>query len=263
MSKVYPLFSGSRGNCYCITSGSSSILIDVGRSARQIEQSLKDNNIDIHTIKGVFITHEHTDHMKGVRVLASKYGFPVYATQGTLTELDKIHQLVPDKFESHIITDGTEVAGMTVKTFKTSHDCCESVGYTVETSNNRKVTLVTDTGCITPEIRQSLSGSDVVIIESNHDVNMLLNGRYPYSLKRRILSNYGHISNDTCSQLLPELVKEGTSRIVLAHLSKENNLPQLALQSARCSLQKENMKENIDYTLTVAKEIGDGSYIVF
>lgn len=263
MAKIYPLFSGSKGNCYCITSGNSSILIDAGRSARQLEQALKDNNIALSSIKGIFVTHEHTDHIKGVRVLASKYGFAVYATDGTLTELDKSHELVPEKFRSHVIREGAEVANMTVRPFRTSHDCKESVGYTIETSNSRKVAVVTDTGCITQEIHQALTGCDVVVIESNHDVNMLLNGRYPYYLKRRILSPYGHISNDTCSSLLPELVRKGTTRIILAHLSKENNVPQLALQSARCTLQKESMRENFDYTLTVAKEVGDGSCVVF
>ena len=123
--------------------------------------------------------------------------------------------------------------------------------------------MLTDTGCITQEILHALKGCDVAVIESNHDVNMLLNGKYPYPLKRRILSNYGHISNDTCSSLLPTLVSSGTTRIVLAHLSKENNMPQLALQSARCTLQKADMKENFDYTLTFAKESGNSECIVF
>ena len=263
MAKVYPLFSGSKGNCYCITSGERSILIDVGRSAKQIEASLKDNNIDPDSIEGIFITHEHTDHIKGVRVFASKYGIDVFATDGTLSEMENSQQLAPEKFRSRVIGDGAEVAGMTIRPFRTSHDCRESVGYTVETANSRKVALVTDTGCITEEIRQALTGCDVAVIESNHDVNMLLNGRYPYPLKRRILSQYGHISNDTCSALLPKLVKEGTSRIILAHLSKENNFPQLALQSARCTLGKESLKENVDYLLTVAHEVSNGSYVVF
>ena len=263
MPKLYPLFSGSKGNCYCVTYGEKSILIDVGKSAKQIEQAFKDHSLDICSVQGIFITHEHTDHIKGVRVLASKYGFDVYATDGTLNEMDKTHQLVPEKFRSHTIGDGKDIGGMTVKPFRTSHDCAESVGYIVETVGNRTVAVLTDTGCITQEMLHALKGCDVAVIESNHDVNMLLNGKYPYSLKRRILSNYGHISNDTCSSLLPTLVNSGTTRIVLAHLSKENNMPQLALQSARCTLQKADMKENFDYTLTFAKESGNSECIVF
>lgn len=263
MAKVYPLFSGSKGNCYYVTTGGKGILIDAGRTAKQIEKALADNQLDPKSIEGIFVTHEHSDHIKGVRVFASRYGINVYATEGTLQEMDKGNHLTPEKFSSYIINGGACVAGMTVKPFATSHDCAESVGYVIETPDNRKLAIATDTGCITDEVRNALTGSDVVIIESNHDVNMLLNGIYPYMLKRRILSNNGHLSNETCSEILPELVRSGSTRFLLAHLSQENNMPHIALESARCALSQRGMKENSDYTISVAKEVTDGSCIIF
>ena len=263
MAKIYPLFSGSKGNSYYITSSGRGILIDAGRSARQIEKALSDNSIDPKSIEGIFVTHEHSEHIRGVRVLASKYGINVYATQGTLQSMEMSGNLSPEKFSSYIINSGAEAAGMRIKPFRISHDCAEGVGYTVETSDGRKVALATDTGLITEEIKYAVKGSDVIVIESNHDVNMLLNGSYPYILKRRILSSKGHLSNESCSEFLPELVRSGATRFLLAHLSRENNMPQIALQSARCVLSGYNMKENLDYTINAAKEITDGSCIIF
>ena len=263
MAKIYPLFSGSKGNSYYITSSGRGILIDAGRSAKQIEKALSDNSIDPRGIEGIFITHEHSDHIKGVRVLASKYGINVYATEGTLRSMETSGDLSPEKFSSYIINSGAETAGMRIKPFRISHDCAEGVGYTVETSDGRKIAVATDTGFITQEIKSAVKGSDVIVIESNHDVNMLLNGGYPYILKRRILSNKGHLSNESCSEFLPELVRNGATRFLLAHLSKENNMPQIALQSARCVLSEHHMKENSDYTIDTAKETTDGSCIIF
>lgn len=263
MARLYPLFSGSKGNCYYLTSGGKGILIDAGRSAKQIENAMKDNELDIKDVCGIFITHEHSDHISGLRVLASRYSINVYSSKGTLDYLNNAG-ILTDKYNSYVIgTAGVETAGMLVKSFRTSHDCCESVGYSVETPDGRKFAIATDTGCLTDEIINSINGCDVVAIESNHDVNMLLNGVYPYPLKRRILSDVGHLSNETCSGILPRLVKSGTTRFVLAHLSRENNMPRIAQQSALCSLQENGMKQNIDFTLDIAKEVTMGESIVF
>ena len=155
MAKIYPLFSGSKGNSYYITSSGRGILIDAGRSARQIEKALSDNSIDPKSIEGICVTHEHSDHIRGVRVLASKYGINVYATQGTLQSMEMSGNLSPEKFSSYIINSGAEAAGMRIKPFRISHDCAEGVGYTVETSDGRKVALATDTGLITEEIKHA------------------------------------------------------------------------------------------------------------
>ena len=263
MSRVYPLFSGSKGNCYYVTAGGKGILIDAGRTAKQIEKALSDNSIDVKNIEGIFVTHEHIDHIKGVRVLASRYGINVYATRGTLEQMDAQGHLAPEKFNSYIINKGAEAAGIKVTSFVTSHDCAESVGYVAEMPDGRKFAVATDTGCVTPEMERALLGCDVVAIESNHDVNMLLNGVYPYMLKRRILSDSGHLSNEVCSGLLPRLVRKGSTRLLLAHLSEENNMPHIALESARCTLSQCGMKENDDYTLEAAHTVTDGSCIIF
>lgn len=263
MSRLYPLFSGSKGNCYYIGSGGTGILIDMGRSAKQIENALKDNDIDIRGIQGIFITHEHTDHVSGLRVFASRYGVNVYGSAGTLESLDN-SGILTQKFNSYVIGDGgVETSNMKVQAFRTSHDCSESVGYAVTLGDGRRVAIATDTGVLSDDMVSAISGSDVVVLESNHDVNMLLNGMYPYVLKRRILSDKGHLSNETCSQILPRLVASGSTRFVLAHLSDENNMPRIAKQSAICALQENNMKQDFDYTLMVAKPVTDGSSIVF
>lgn len=263
MARLYPLFSGSKGNCYYLTCSGKGILIDAGRSAKQIETAMKNNDLDIKDVCGIFITHEHSDHINGLRVLASRYGINVYSSQGTLEYLDKAG-ILTNKYNSYVLgSRGAETAGMLIKSFRTSHDCCESVGYTVETPDSRKFAIVTDTGRLTDEIISSIKGCDVIVIESNHDVNMLLNGVYPYQLKRRILSDFGHLSNEACSGVLPQLVEGGTTRFVLAHLSGENNMPHIAKQSALCALQERGMKQNLDFTLDIAKEVNTGESIVF
>lgn len=263
MARVYPLFSGSKGNCYYIGSGGKGILLDAGRSAKQIELALHQNELDIKSVEGIFITHEHTDHVSGLRVLASRYGINVYGSQGTLEALDNAG-ILNEKYKSYVIgSGGVETAGMHISRFNTSHDCSESVGYTVKADDDSSLSLVTDTGCVTPEMMQNIEKSNVVVIESNHDVNMLLNGGYPYMLKRRILSDKGHLSNECCAGLLPRLVKGGSTRFLLAHLSQENNMPTIAMQSALCVLEQQGMKRNMDFTLDVARAETDGSSIVF
>lgn len=263
MARLYPLFSGSKGNCYYISQQDKGILVDAGRNAKQIELALQKNELNAKSIQGIFITHEHSDHVSGLRVFASRYGINVYSSKGTLEALDN-KGFLTEKFKSYIIGDGgVETAGMHIARFTTSHDCSESVGYIIETSDGSKVSIATDTGCVTPEMQVAVEQSKVVVLESNHDVNMLLNGEYPYMLKRRILSDKGHLSNETCSQMLPGLVKRGATRFLLAHLSQENNMPYIALQSALCALEEQGMQRNIDFTLDVAKSETDGKSIIF
>lgn len=262
MAKICPLFSGSRGNSYYIGGGGSGILIDAGRSAKQIEKALLQNQIDIGSIRAVFITHEHTDHIQGLRVFASRYNLKVYASQGTLCELKQMG-VINEKLQcAEINGSGIGIDNMFIRPFATSHDCAESVGYTVSFSTGAKVAIATDTGMVTDDMQGAVMGCDAVIIESNHDVGMLMNGSYPYVLKRRILSNSGHLSNYTCSRLLPELVKSGTTRFILAHLSGENNMPLLAKNSALCELNQNGMRDNKDFTLMVAPPETMGESVV-
>ncbi len=261
MPRLYPLFSGSSGNCYYIGSAESGILIDAGRSAKQIENALSDNGLSIKNVKSIFVTHEHTDHVQGLRVLSTRHKLKVYASGGTIEALRE-KELINDKVDIAPITlGGMETDDMKIKPFRISHDCAEGFGYVVETSDGRKTAFATDTGYITDSMSEALWGCDTVVIESNHDVRMLENGDYPYILKKRILSDIGHLSNDTCAEKLVGLVKSGTTRFVLAHLSRENNIPYLAKQTAICALTENKMKQNIDFMLTVAAEKDNAAMI--
>lgn len=262
MARICPLFSGSKGNSYYISSGGNGILIDAGRSAKQLEQALSANSIDISSIRAIFVTHEHSDHIQGLRVFSSRHKIRVYASAQTLAALERLGAVNERVDSREIGFKGVAIDNMLIKPFSTSHDCEGSVGYTVTTSDGAKISLATDTGVITDEIYQSIAGSDAVIIESNHDVGMLMNGGYPYQLKRRILSEQGHLSNDACSELLPELVESGTTRFILAHLSRENNMPMIAENSAVYELACKQMKRNKDFTLMVAPPETRGETVV-
>lgn len=252
MAIICPLFSSSKGNCTYIGSANEGILIDVGRSARQIERALISNNIDVYSIKAIFITHEHIDHIQGLKVIASRYHIKVFASEGTMKSLVK-KEVINGKFETEVMTEkGISVGGMFVKTFRTPHDSNESVGYVVYTSDGKKAVVATDIGYMTDAIRESINGADAVLIESNHDVGMLQNGSYPYYLKKRIMSNIGHLSNDACAKELPDFIRKGTKKFILAHLSQENNMPELALQTSICQLSSNNMTNGKDFQIIVA-----------
>ncbi len=262
LAKLVPLFSGSQGNSYYLACGGKGILIDAGRSAKQLTQALSDNNIDIKSIQGIFVTHEHIDHVKGVRVFANKYQIGVYSSKGTYEAMQSANY-IDDRTSCHVLgSGGVDLDTMHVDIFRTSHDCAESVGFKV-TLNDTKFALATDLGYISEDVVNALLGCDTVVIESNHDVRMLQTGPYPYPLKRRILSDCGHLSNETCADFLPELVKSGTTRFILAHLSRENNMPQIAYAESVNNLLANHMEINSDYTLMVAPVETDGSSVVF
>ncbi len=262
MAKLVPLFSGSQGNSYYLGCGGQGILIDVGRSAKQTIQALNSNNVDVSSIKAIFVTHEHSDHVKGVRVFANKFKLPVYSTQGTYYEMLS-EKYIDEKTDCRIIgSEGVDLDGMHIDAFSISHDCAEGCGYRVDMGASC-FALATDLGYISSGVQNALKGCDAVVIESNHDVNMLQLGPYPYVLKRRILSPKGHISNADCAALLPSLVKSGTKRFLLAHLSKENNMPEIAYRESLNELTAMGMSENVDFTLDVAPVVTNGKSIIF
>lgn len=251
MARFCSLFSGSSGNSMAIGCGGKYILIDAGRSAKKIKERLVQENIDPQDICAVFITHEHTDHISGVRVLASSLKIPVFATEGTAEYMENNGHT--KNVDLHIMPSGGIDAGeMEITNFPTSHDAAQSCGYLVNCCDGRKIAIATDTGVITPEIHAALEGADLVYLESNHDVSMLYAGSYPYHLKKRIASDKGHLSNEACSAELPALARNGTTRFVLGHLSAENNMPLLARQSAVLELSKYGIREGTDYLLSVA-----------
>lgn len=252
MAKLCPLFSGSSGNSFYIGASGSGILVDAGRSAKQLEQAMRANGLEFSGVQAIFVTHEHSDHIQGLRVLASRYQIPVFSSRGTLEALEEMGVL-NGKFPADVVDEaGVCVAGMRITAFHTSHDSRESVGYVIHTGDDRRVVVATDLGYMSTTVFDAICGCDVAVVESNHDVGMLQNGGYPYYLKRRILSQRGHLSNEACAGELPAFAQSGTKRFVLAHLSRENNIPELAYQTALCSLNACGMVEGLDFELMVA-----------
>lgn len=253
MMRVCPLFSGSSGNSYYIEfSNKNGILVDAGRSTKQLENMLRRNNISICNISSVFITHEHSDHVSALKVLIKKYNLKLYTSKETLDALIK-KDLISEKTSFSILDKrNTDLGFVSVEAFSISHDCCGGFGYVFTDITGEKVAVCTDLGYISDEVRNSLKGCHTVLLESNHDVMMLENGKYPYYLKRRILSEKGHLSNETSAKFLPFLVNNGTKNILLSHLSSNNNIPELALQTCKYYLNKEGVSVGKDVFLNIA-----------
>lgn len=252
MARFSSLFSSSSGNCSYIGSAKCGILIDAGVSAKQINLKLDCIGVNPVDIGAIFVTHEHSDHVRGLRVFASKHRIPVYATPGTVDALID-SGVANGSFEINPVdSNGIEVNGQFILPFRTSHDSAQSCGFVVTTTDDRKIAVATDTGYITEETKVAVKGCDLILAESNHDIGMVRNGIYPYVLKRRILSDVGHLSNIDCSNFVTDLVQNGTTRVVLGHLSKENNIPELAFQTSKSALDCAGAVQFKDYILTVA-----------
>lgn len=254
MARFCTLCSSSSGNSTYIGTGGGGILIDAGTNAKRLVMAMESVNIVPESIRGIFITHEHNDHIGALRVFANKYKVPVFASKGTLESLDRAGHLKGD-FESFVMSpDGVEVYGMEIKSFRTSHDSAESCGYTVTMPDERRISVVTDTGVITRDTVDKVTGSDLILLESNHDKNMLNSGPYPYYLKQRILSSEGHLSNDDCAKAACHFINTGTTRLVLGHLSRENNTPYKAFEKTNLALGEMGAVAGIDYELQIAPE---------
>lgn len=262
MAKLIPLFSGSKGNSYYIGSASGGVLIDAGRSCKQIMTALAENNIDINRIHAVFITHEHSDHCSGLRVLLKRTNLKVYATEGTMNELIRNNCVEPTA-HTEVLTSPVAVGDMLVEYFPTMHDTPQPCCYKVTTADDRCAMIATDLGVVTDTVRDAFYGTDALVLESNHDVNMLRSGIYPYYLQQRILSDRGHLSNVSCANELPDIIKNGTMRIMLGHLSQENNRPAIAEKESLENLTKLGFKRDYDYTLDIAPVEYNGKVILF
>ena len=251
MAKIVPLFSSSKGNSYYIQGNRTAILVDAGRNYKQLEAAMTLNGLSLRDVRAVFVTHEHTDHISALKVLLKRHDIPLYATRGTLNELVRGDK-VPASARLNVIEDVIETADFRIERVETSHDAAESCGYCIETPDGRRVSIVTDTGYLTDSARAAIVRSHLAVVESNHDLNMLKNGPYPYILKKRILSDNGHLSNVSCAEALPSFVEAGLTRIILGHLSEENNLPSIAVSEAIRSLNAAGMVIDNDYILDVA-----------
>jgi phosphoribosyl 1,2-cyclic phosphodiesterase len=258
--KIGSLFSGSSGNSFYISNSRGIILIDIGRSAKQIENSLKANDLNPSDVHSIFITHEHLDHVSGLRVFIKKYSPKIYGSLGTINELlskNIINQC--DNYHEINVNFGIDLEDIFVKSFRISHDCAEGFGYTIEFKNS-KIAFCSDLGYISENVFNAILGSNIVFLESNHSIDMLKNGSYPVFLKERILSHKGHLSNGACAGILPDLFRRGTTRFVLCHLSSENNTPEIAYQTSLKSLQNHGLIENKDFEIRVAPKESMGKF---
>ncbi len=250
MARVYPLFSSSSGNSCFIGSPSGGILIDAGLNCKRLTAALAQNEISADAVKAIFITHDHSDHISSLKVFTKAHKVPVYAAPKTMDWLIK---------NGHISStgEGCEVGqeciidDYSVTSFHTPHDAVESVGYKIITPDGKKMCVCTDLGHITDDVHSCLNGSDLVLLESNYDERMLRTGSYPYYLKQRIASANGHLSNINSAKEVRQLIESGTTRIILGHLSRENNTPQIAENTLMRELGAD-VSRNKDYLLYIA-----------
>jgi len=254
MAKLFPLFSGSGGNAAYIGGTNGGVLIDTGVSAKRLTAALCEIGVDPRRVGAVFVTHEHNDHVAGLRVFCERNHIPVFATAGTLQALEDGGRHLTAKMQAGIMPkSGVEACGILVRAHAVPHDCADACCYTCEDENGEKFAVATDMGHLNNEAQEALLGCGNVLLESNHEVMMLQNGPYPYWLKRRILSDRGHLSNAACAEFLPKLLRRGTARFFLAHLSRENNTPELAYACAKAAFDEAGARAGIDYELTVCR----------
>lgn len=231
------LASGSSGNAIFVESDEHQFLIDAGLSGKKLESLFSQVNRSMTNLDGIFVTHEHSDHIKGLGVVARKYGVPIYANEKTWKAMDGLIGKVPlDQRFTFDMETVKSFGGMDIESFGVSHDAVDPMFYTFR-HEDRKLSIITDTGYVSDRMKGIIQASDAYVFESNHDVGMLQMGRYPWSVKRRILSDVGHVSNEDAAVAMSEVVAEKETRIYLAHLSKDNNMKDLARMSVSQTLE--------------------------
>lgn len=249
MVKIFPLYSGSGGNCTLVQSDNANLLVDVGLGCRATLSALKMYNLSLSDITAIVVTHEHSDHIGGISSFVSHSPVPVYAPKA-------IADLVAKRAtccDVSGIADVTEIADLRVERYECSHDAAACYGYRFSDGTN-SVATVTDTGCVTTGLVDFLAPCDRIQLESNHDVDMLKSGPYPYPLKRRILSDFGHLSNDQATQVLSDLVGSNVKSVILAHLSEHNNTAELAFNNVLNMYADKGLVEGRDISVYVAKQ---------
>lgn len=249
MVKIFPLYSGSGGNCTLVQSDNANLLVDVGLGCRATLSALKMYNLSLSDITAIVVTHEHSDHIGGISSFVSHSPVPVYAP-GAIADLVAKRATCCDVTG---IADVTEIADLRIERYECSHDAAACYGYRFSDGTN-SVATVTDTGCVTTGLVDFLAPCDRIQLESNHDVDMLKSGPYPYPLKRRILSDFGHLSNDQATQVLSDLVGSNVKSVILAHLSEHNNTAELAFNNVVNMYADKGLVEGRDISVYVAKQ---------
>ncbi|MBR6751408.1 MAG: MBL fold metallo-hydrolase [Clostridia bacterium] len=250
--EVQVLGSGSKGNTTLIKNGDTKILLDCGLNVRVIIERLKAVGITLNEISAVCITHEHTDHIASASELGDAYNIPVYANKLTAQAI-KRRVGVKNVIEYGTPTDSFGIGSIDITPFAISHDAVCPVGYKFM-DRDSSFLYATDLGYVNEDVMRLSQGADVVMIESNHDRNMLINGHYPQYLKERILSNKGHLSNETCAMTIQKMLERGTKSFILGHISEENNLPELAFWQTTTALDKIGASIDKDYKLVVSMQ---------
>ena len=264
--KFCPLVSGSSGNSTYICNGNTHILIDAGVSCKQIVEHIRQIGVEPEDLDAVFITHEHIDHIAGLGVIARRYGIPMYATGETVDAI--LHTKTVGKIDEalfQVIESEREftIGDLTIEPVSISHDAADPVAYKIR-QQEKNVAVMTDLGTYDDHIVEKLQNVDVLLLEANHDVRMLQAGAYPYPLKQRILGDKGHLSNERSGQLLGKVLHDHLKHIVLGHLSKENNYPELAYETVRLEVELgDNPYKGDDFPMFVAKRDEVSQKIVF
>ncbi len=248
--------SGSSGNCIYAGTDHCHVLVDAGISGKRIEAGLNEIGLKTAEMDGILITHEHSDHIKSIGVLARKYGLPMYATQGTIDaikEKSSLGKVDESLFQVIHPEEDFTIGDMRISPVPISHDAAEPVAYMMY-QGDKSMGIITDLGKYDDYIVDKLQGLDVLLLEANHDVHMLQAGSYPYQLKRRILGDRGHLSNELSGQLLGKVLHDGFKKVILGHLSKENNYSELAWETVRLEVTMgENPYKGSDFPMVVAK----------
>lgn len=253
--RLCSIASGSSGNCIYTGTETTHVLVDAGISGRKVETGLHSLGLTGHDVDGILVTHEHSDHISGLGVLCRRYRIPVYATPGTLDAIRACRSLgeIPEEL-FHVIgaDESFTIKDLTVRPMRISHDAAEPVAYRFS-YGRKKAAVCTDLGTYNDYTVECLKGMDVLLLEANHDVNMLQVGSYPYPLKQRILGNRGHLSNENSGRLLSRVLHDGLKKVVLGHLSQENNLPELAYETVRLEIDlADNPYRANDFPIQVA-----------
>lgn len=260
MFNFYNLCSGSTGNSSLIQTENSKILIDAGGSAKKITEALSSINVDISSLDAILVTHEHIDHVQSLGTISKKYNIPVFANKETWEAMpDQKAKILDSNQKLFDVNSEFEIKDILLKPFSIPHDAANPCGFNFF-HDNQKASIATDLGHITPEIMENLAKSKFILLESNYDPNILKCSKYPYALKLRISGPDGHLSNETCGKVVSKLIPTGLSNVLLGHLSKENNFPELAYKTVVEEVLP-SLNNETDITIGVAKRVGSPTFI--